>query len=277
MDMQDRKYGGRVQLIAFSLAQKIWLALRALGRAVIGREKFDSLPSVARLRDWKARHWQALATLPDGQRVIYRPHDQCFIDEIYSMRVYDQDNEIVPGQTVVDIGGHIGLFTLYSSYKVGKQGKVVVCEPGPNNFPLLKKNIELNDCPQISAHHCAIADHEGEADFFMPEGGENKDNPATNSLFQTHGRKGVKVPLKTLDGIFQSEGLKAVDLLKVDVEGAEMAVLAAGENCLKNTRRIVMEVHPPRVTPETVYAWLKARGFRVKELSKEPLVVEGRR
>ena len=244
---------------------------------MVGRERFDRLVSAAGLREWKTRHWQSETTLPDGNRVIYRPHDQCFIDEIYSLRIYDQENAILPGQTVVDLGGHIGLFTLYASRKVGSRGRVVVCEPNPHNFALLKRNIGLNDLPHISAHHCAVAERDGEAEFYIPEGGADRDNPATSSLYSTQGRRAVKVPLRTLDGLMREEGIESIDHLKVDVEGAELDVLKGGEHCLKNTRRIVMEVHPPRVDPGALYAYLEERGFQIKELSKDPLIVEGRR
>jgi FkbM family methyltransferase len=267
----------RIILLLSSTAQAAWVVLRPAGCAVLGKERFERLLKASGLREWKARHFQFTAVLPDGNKIVYRPHDQCFIDEVYNDRVYDAEGLIKPGQTVVDIGGHIGLFSLYSSSKVGKSGRVVVCEPGPNNFPILERNLSLNELPQITARPYAISDHEGEAEFFIPIGGTEADNPATNSLYPTSDRKAVKVKLKTLDALVKEEGIGDIDHLKVDVEGAELDVLAGGEAALKRTRRVMMEVHPGRVDPKKVTAWLEARGFKMKELSADPLVVEGRR
>ncbi len=271
-------YDGLVEKISlwlFSAIDGIWLMLRGAGTALIGKERTDGLTGRLGIRRFKNRYWRHRTTLPDGSRLVYRPFDKCVIDEIHKKKAYGGEGVFLPGQTVVDLGGHIGIFTLYAARRVGPQGRVVVCEPGVENLALLRKNVELNRFGQVSIHSCAVADRAGEAYFFTAANGV--DNPVTDSLIGGAGRRRERVSVRTLDDILDEERLDRIDHLKIDVEGAEGLVLKGAPRSLMIASRIVIEVHAPAADPKEISATLEGLGFQIIALSDAPLVIEARR
>lgn len=259
----------------FSLTQGLWVCLRWVLARTMGAERLACLLDRTGLRSLKARFWRFEATLPDGSRLIYRPHDQCVIDEICARQIYSGSRDIMPGETVVDVGAHIGVFALLAARRVGPSGLVLVVEPAPENLELLRENLARNSLAQVALYPCALADREGRGRLFVARSAS--DNPVADTLFETAGREGIEVPLRTLDGIAAQAGLRRIDHLKIDAEGAELLILKGGEKALRMTRRVVMEIHPGRVDPEEVLGRLKAQGLVPRTLSKEPMVVEALR
>lgn len=74
----------------------------------------------------------------DGLEFLIKPHHEEFETEIFK-------KEIKKGDTVLDLGAHIGYYTLLAAKLVGEKGKVFAFEPEPTNFALLKKNIKINN------------------------------------------------------------------------------------------------------------------------------------
>lgn len=231
------------------LADAVWSAGRGLLTAV--------LPSglLAALRRYKGRRFRYEVILADGARFMYRPTDVCIVEEVYTQRVYGPPELYAPGQVVFDVGGHIGAFAVFAARRVGREGRVVVCEPAPDTLSLLRRNVE--DLPQVRLHETAVSDKEGSIVLRLAE------NPAANSIFGEEGEP-VTVPLTTLDAVHAAEGSPAVDHLKIDVEGAELGVLRGGAKTLAATRRVVMETHPGRAEPAEAAALLEKAGFRVR-------------
>lgn len=266
----------RLKLAAFAGAQAVWLALRGAGRAVLGRERFDRLIGATGLRELKSRAWLTRRVMPDGSDVAFRPHDQCIVDEVYGQGVYS-GAEILPGQVVVDVGAHIGVFTLMAARRVGPAGRVVSFEPSPRTQELLRRNLAANGLSWVRFHPLAVADAEGSAELFVADDASN--NPAADTLTASAGRKGVTVRLRRLDDVLAEEGVTRVDHLKIDVEGAEQRVLDGAPRTLAATRRIVMEVHPPRVAKDEMLKRLASLGFSCRIVSEGPgsVIVEATR
>ncbi|MBI5630335.1 MAG: FkbM family methyltransferase [Elusimicrobia bacterium] len=253
--------------------EKIWQALRPLARTLLGPRLFHGAMEFSGLRRLKSRFWLLETRLPDGGRLRYRPHDQCVISEIYEQGIYRGSRPYLAGQTVVDVGAHIGVFTLYAARQVGPSGRVVSVEPDPKNLELLKANIALNDCGNVQVLPAALSSRAGSGKLFVAD--KSSDNPAANTLHETPGRRAIMVDVRTLDDTL--EGVPRIDHLKLDVEGAELAVLEGGERALARTSRVIMELHPSRVAPDRVLDWLTARGFDCQTLCKEPLIAEALR
>lgn len=260
---------------ASEAAQRAWELMAGGGRALVGPARFDALVGALGLRGFKARWFRFSKPLPDGGRIFLRAEDECIVSEVYEDRVYDRDEPIQEGQVVVDVGGHIGAFALYAARKVGAKGRVVVFEPSPDNLELLSWNLDENALPQIELFPVALADTAGEAELFLAEPG--RDNPATNTLFRTEGRRAAKVALARLDDLAPKIGLNAIDLLKIDVEGAELRVLQGAAETLGKTRRVVLELHPGRIDPSEAARLLEAQGFKCRTLFQKPLIVEAKR
>jgi FkbM family methyltransferase len=156
---------------------------------------------------------------------------------------FDEDENLpLPdrGATVLDVGGNIGLFTLFLVHKYGRGrfAKIHVFEPNPDTFARLKRNLEANGLTGAGglceAHMLALSDRAGTVYMEAPRG---------YSVLSTISDSGtVPVECKTLDAWRAERGLGAVDLFKVDVEGHEMSLLRGAPETLKASRHLFIEV-----------------------------------
>jgi FkbM family methyltransferase len=261
----------------YLLVEAVWREARGPLRALFGEERLGRILDAFGLRAMKSRHFILEQKVADGSAFLYRPHDQCILDEVFNEHAYGADAAFEPGQTVIDVGGHIGAFACLTARRVGPSGRVITCEPAPDNAALLRENLSRNGFTWARVHEAAVGEKPGEIDLYVAD--QASDNPAANTIFPSAGRKAVKVRLTTLDAICAEEGISRVDHLKLDIEGAELQALRGAEKTLAMTRRIVMEVHPERVEPQTVLDFLSAHGFAPKVLSRKPgsWLVEARR
>lgn len=266
----------RLRLSFFSLAQAGWVALKSGGKALLGEERFDRLVGASGLRELKARTWLTERQLPDGSVILLRPSDQTIVDEVYGGGVYGGER-ILPGQTVVDAGGHIGTFALMAGRRVGPEGRVIVFEPSPATLALLKRNLELNPMPWVKLHACALGAKDGLATLYVSTPGDG--NPAADSLHPSKDRERVEVPLRPLDEVLAEDGVGRVDHLKIDVEGAELMVLDGAPKALASAGRVLMEVHTLHVSRQEALSRLKAAGLTVRVVSEAEhgLIVEATR
>ena len=128
---------------------------------------------------------------------------------------------------VVDVGANVGYFSLLSAELVGSGGKVYAFEPEPNNYELLTKNIELNSYSNVQPMQMAVSDECGFTQLFL-----SSLDSGSHSIYNA-GARGVRgthlVSTTTLDAFLTGEAWPNVDLVKIDVEGAELKVLAGME------------------------------------------------
>jgi FkbM family methyltransferase len=202
-------------------------------------------------------------TLPDGNRVLLRSrdaNDRSVLEEVYERNVYEKHFPIEKGFTVIDAGAHIGLFTMKAAKLVGRpDGRVLAVEPSSENFEMLKRNLSLNGLSNVTPFHCAAGDSEGTVTLNL------NDRHSSHSLIETTpGRKLVGkevVPMKTIDLL--TSQLPRVDMMKIDVEGSEMAVLRGAKRTLERFHpKLVIEVHGFAVSNAEVMAHLEAYGYR---------------
>src|SRR5918996_3387500 len=154
------------------------------------------------------------------------------------------------GDIVVDIGAHMGRYTIISSKRVGTNGKVVAIEAHPGNFEMLNRNIKLNRLTNIISLNHAVYSKETKVKLYVP--GEESGNTIYNTLISdraTNEEKFVEVNANTLDYLLQSKGIKQeeVNWIKIDVEGAEFEVLKGAANILSKSKDIALliELHGP--------------------------------
>lgn len=147
--------------------------------------------------------------------------------------------ELRPGDVFVDVGAFIGLYTIAAAKRCGRAGRVYGFEPDPENYRLLTEHIRLNRLSDvIVAEAKAVSSESGLAVFTPGRGSESH-------LGTGPAGAGNRVPVTTLD-----ESIKAgrMDVLKIDVEGFEQAVLEGASRLLADPRRkpraIFMEAHP---------------------------------
>lgn len=143
---------------------------------------------------------------------------------------------LVDGANTIDIGAHKGVI-LKSMLKYSPSGKHIGVEPIPQLATELKKNF-----PEAEIHNCALADSMGETTFHHVIS-----DPAYSGMKRREYRsekvdvEQITVPVKTLDSIVPED--RPIDLIKIDVEGAEMLVLKGGMRVLRESKPVVVFEH----------------------------------
>ncbi|HTZ87178.1 MAG TPA: FkbM family methyltransferase [Solirubrobacteraceae bacterium] len=154
---------------------------------------------------------------------------------------------IEPGQTVYDVGANIGFFTMLCSRLVGPQGRVYAFEPIPQNLATLRHNVALNDLANVTIVEQALSSSTGTAEMFIsPWSAFHSLNVEGASKQDNHGPEAGQITVQTvtLDEFLKGEGVRAPDLLKIDVEGAELIVLeGAGETLRSRKPLLLCELH----------------------------------
>ena len=151
------------------------------------------------------------------------------------------------GDVVVDIGAHIGRYTLIASKRIGTNGKVISIEADPNSFEILNLNIQLNKLINVTALNFAAFSKETKIKLYLPaEDIFTKYNTVMSDwIWVRPDHKFVEVNANTLDNMLHQIQIKRVDWIKIDVEGAEFEVLKGAHNTILNNKDIVilMEIH----------------------------------
>jgi FkbM family methyltransferase len=145
--------------------------------------------------------------------------------------------EIHPGMTTLDIGAHIGFYTLIMAQNVGKDGRVFAFEPNPEVQGYLRENILQNGYPNVIVCPVALFREEG---FGVMKGHDS----LIASLSPLPVESGGKIPMRVYDRIAAPLGIGRVDLIKMDVEGAELDILFGMKELLERDHpSLVIEVH----------------------------------
>lgn len=154
------------------------------------------------------------------------------------------------GDLVIDVGAHIGPYTLVASKLVGENGKVVAIEADPCNFDILVRNIHLNRVRNVITLNYAVYSKEGKLNLYLPTKNEETSLTKFNTVMldRAHGETNfLEVDGRTLDYLLESNGLKHEDVnwIKIDVEGAEYDVLKGAKNILSKSSKIslLIEIH----------------------------------
>ncbi|MGA2301745.1 MAG: FkbM family methyltransferase [Candidatus Acidiferrum sp.] len=150
-----------------------------------------------------------------------------------------------PGMTVMDIGAHAGYFSLIGASCVGPAGTVYAFEPFPASFQHLQRNIALNGYKNIHAVRKAVSDKTGVHKLLVNPKGSDR-----NSLFAGEipwEADSPEVETTRLDDFLEACGWPRVDLIKMDIEGAEHAALAGMKQTFEKcgVRHIITEFSPP--------------------------------
>lgn len=190
------------------------------------------------------------------------------------------DEQLRDGDIFVDVGAHIGYFTLLEAKRVGASGGVVAIEASPTMFSSLVHNIELNPDlkPRIRALNICALDTDGTVELF--EGPEHHTG-GSSVRPRPLAKSPVRVPAMRLADVLTPEEVARMRLMKIDVEGAEFETVAGLLPVLHLTRpdfEIVVETSPDwqyagRVARvEDMIQLFAQHGFYAYGLKKQPYV-----
>lgn len=171
------------------------------------------------------------------------------------------------GDTVFDIGGDAGYYTVIFAKLTGSSGKVVVFEPIPKAQERIMENVRLNGFTNVEMVDLALGSNPGsfvlERPFQDSRINLNKREP---------GPEDILVKVVRFDALAAERSLPKADLIKIDVEGAELEILKGMEDYVSaNHPTFVIELHPTLLpqfgaTVEDVIQWLKTRGYTLTAL-----------
>lgn len=185
--------------------------------------------------------------------------------EIFGSKVYEPDARfaIRENDVVVDIGAHIGMFSLHAAGRA-RSGRIVACEPFTPHFALLAQNVRQNHLDRITPLHLGVSDQPGKLEMFYTVGSE----PDNTSLFtgSIAGARRESIDVVSLEGLFESQKIERCDLLKIDCEGAEYKIFdGASSAVFARINRVAMEWHRflPEHDPNLLAERLRQEGFSV--------------
>ena len=169
---------------------------------------------------------------------------------------------LTEGSVFVDVGAHVGLFSVPAIKWVGKSGRVIAFEPHPDNYTLLIDNVESNGVTDgVSIENAAVSNINDSIKLYT-----SSFNTGDHQLYPTNGRKGVDVQCLSLDSYFGNG--ERVDVIKMDVQGAEGAAFEGMKRVLQENPSIVViwELSPAQLsafgtTAERVLSFLQSLGF----------------
>jgi len=171
------------------------------------------------------------------------------------------------GMHFVDIGAHHGYYTLLASRQVGSEGKVLAIEPSPRERKRLDLHLRINRCRNVQVEGHALGETEGTAELHLVLGSEN----GCNSLRKPEVAQAIEmvpVSVQRLDRVLEKRDFRRIDLVKMDVEGAELSVLHGAGNLLWQRPRpvILAEVYDIRTNPwgypaKKIISFLSANSF----------------
>jgi FkbM family methyltransferase len=153
------------------------------------------------------------------------------------------ESNLGPTDVFIDVGAHVGYFTLLASRRVGPTGTVLSIEPNPFALKQLEQNVERSHLENVLVEHTACGESHDVVRLYL----HSESNSSMASLFsgKDSGAGAVEVPCTTLDRLCQKRGLHRVKLVKIDVEGAELFVLRGMKGIMREMRpTIVLELHP---------------------------------
>jgi FkbM family methyltransferase len=209
-----------------------WMATR---RGVLWRHALRNKLDVRLVLPWHARTRVEVTLGNDESFCVYvagsfEPNEFAFLDRTVRRRM-----------TFVDVGANDGLYTLFAAGRVGRRGRVLAVEPSSRERRVLERNVSLNRLKNVSVEPVALANQPGQATLQIApslHGGHNTLGGFAHKGVDAIATEQVKV--ETLDAIVARLGIDKVDVIKIDVEGAELKVLEGGRGILRRARPILL-------------------------------------
>ena len=220
-------------------------------------------------------------------RTIYRtkmylnPKDNVISKYLYVYKCWEpQETEyfkkiILEGMHVIDIGANIGYFSILFSKWVGDKGKVFAFEPEPENYSILVKNIQANNCNNIIPIKKAVSNKEGTLILFQSE--ENKGDHRifdAEILPEDKNRNKIEIESIKLDSFILSE--QKIDFIKMDIQGSEMLALEGMMQILSRNHKMYLftEFWPYAIersgrSPKEYLEILRLLSFKISTLDKD--------
>jgi FkbM family methyltransferase len=212
--------------------QRKWLACRRGALWEAARENEVRVPLTAR---WHGGTTVDVTLGNDNSLCLYvcgsfEPNEFAFLDRV-----------LKEGMVFIDVGANDGYYTLFAARRVGPRGKVAAVEPSTRERANLQRNLDRNRLDNVSIVPAALGAASGHADLHLAHGAH-----AGHNTLGGFAHAGViaesleRVKVETLDNVVAELGLKRVDFVKIDVEGAEASVIAGARGVISSMRPLML-------------------------------------
>lgn len=266
-----------------SNGKTLWPApLRPLGRAFLrlwarsgwkGQARFEAM-------EWlgpKLASSRMEARLPDGSVMLCDLNDmvqrQIYLGGMYEpVESYLFLKLVGPGMTVIDVGANCGQYTLLAGRAVGNGGQVHAFEPIPDTFKLLQEHVRLNHLSNVTLNQCALWNEKTE----LPLGHGVEPESALWTVGCADDPERIVVPAIRFDDYAREQRLEHIDLIKMDIEGAEPFMLEGARQSIERFHPVfLMEVSDMALarvkwTPQRVWEFMRALGYRAFQIKPSP-------
>jgi len=194
---------------------------------------------------------------------------------LYATGEYERGTTLVikrllrPGQTMIDVGGNLGYFSILGARAVGPNGRVVAFEPVEHVRRQLLDNVRLNGLENVTVREEALARASGEATFYPGPA----DDTGLASLRPLEHSTAITLKQARLDDLWPPGD--PIALIKMDVEGAEMSALEGMEGCLASySPHLVVEVTDEYLralgsSAEMLFRFLSNRGYTMQRIEDD--------
>jgi FkbM family methyltransferase len=225
--LNDPKGVNAIDKISLVTAKSIFILFRKILKYIIGTKRRDKL--------FGSRYitFVSILRLIKKSPILVKNEDGVFLcrtNETDVIMISDEHEQFLKekyhlkeNDVVFDIGAHIGKYAIRVGKMIGNGGKVFAIEIEPNTYELLSRNIALNGLEKIvQPLKIAISNKSGKADFFISKG-----RSEVNSMHDKWGER-IEIQTTTIDELIEKNGLKKVNLIQMDIQGAEYeAILGA--------------------------------------------------
>ncbi|MDG2422507.1 MAG: FkbM family methyltransferase [Phycisphaerales bacterium] len=235
------------------------------------RPFLEKVGPVRKLGLWALARRQPREVTLDGQVFSVDPRDFGVTFELHSTGTYEPFTRgacldlLGPGMTFLDIGSHVGLYALPAARILKDGGRVIAFEPHPGNRALLEENVSRNQVDNVTVVDAAVSDAPGELELQV-----SPFNTGDHRLYRGNpGRgTGVRTRVVSIDEWCEQHEIDRVDMVKIDVQGAEARVIAGMQKVIdrSDAMNIILEYTPWMLReagdePRALLDSLAERGF----------------
>lgn len=257
----ERRQTELIESLSWQLLQNV-LAIKDFGQ-MIARTERNSAAAATRVAVTTASD-EVLVRTAVGY-VVCAPRDYALLAILLEAGELEPGTRVLiqhllePGMTFLDAGANIGLMSLAASHALNGSGLIVGFEPHPETHRLLSQTMMLNGLGSIAEmHQAAVSRKPGTMPLFLgTTSGHHSLHPLDDSAFSV--AEPIDVPVVRIDDVIDG---RPVDLVKIDVEGAELDAIAGAESTIQNNPDIAVIVEfgisHLRRTGITTATWLKA-------------------
>lgn len=182
---------------------------------------------------------------------------EIFVEGIYEFSTKSEN------PLIIDVGAHIGLSIFYFK-QLFPNSSIIAFEPDPKSFEMLQDNVSMNNLSSVELNNKAVLNKEGKTLFYIPLSEDktwhSNSGVIPNAWNGKEKMKEIEVEVTSLEKYLDKE----INLLKIDVEGAENRILKSLDGKFTNIENIIIEYHPQNKNRlKKITKLLKANGFEL--------------